>query len=134
MSDLEQPTGHPQVTLATPLATSRLATHRARLLVLQTLATEVMVARMEAVAKRPRMEEGGQGGLASLLAGLGVAGQGEAREVMGLARERLGQAVAQAGEGLLGKPALSHRLEEGQWQEVARLQVVAEWMLCSAVQ
>ena len=96
---------------------------------LQALATEVMVARMEAAAKRPRMEEGGQGGLASLLAGLGVAGQGEARELVGLARERLGQVVAKAGEGLLGKPALGHRLEEGQWEEVARLQVQ-----CSAVQ
>ena len=89
---------------------------------LQALATEVMVARMEAAAKRPRREEGG--GLACLLAGLGVAGQGGGKELLGQAREKLGQAVARAGQGLLGKPALSHRLEEEQWQEVARIQVL----------
>jgi hypothetical protein len=116
VSSVMREAGCPHACLVEGAVEGRLAAPRARLLLLHCLATEVMVARLEAAA--PPGPEAPPGPVAGLLAGLGLGPGAGLRE----AGPALGRAVAGAPAGLVSTPALTHRLEAADWVAVAALQ------------
>ena len=125
VSSVMREIGCPHQNLVEGEVAARFALPNARLLVLHCLATEVMVARMERTAssgeeKRDNTSEN----LTGLLATLGL--EGEAMESPGealfKAKFKLGQLVQKAPKELLSSPALTSKLEDNDWKEVARVQ------------
>ena len=77
----------------------------------------MVLSRLEAGAGKQEQQEGG---LEVLLDSLGLKqkeGEG-ARELLARAGQEVKGRAAKAGPALLSKPAISHRLTGGQWQQV----------------
>ena len=125
VSSVMREIGCPHQCLVEGEVAARLALPNARLLVLHCLATEVMVARMESSAPTgEEKQERTSDSLTSLLATLGLEGEPveSSGEALFKAKFKLGQLVAKAPKELLSSPALTSKLEEKEWKEVARVQ------------
>ena len=125
VSSVMREIGCPHRCLVEGEVAARLALPNARLLVLHCLATEVMVARMESSAPTgEEKQERTSDSLTSLLATLGLEGEPveSSGEALFKAKFKLGQLVAKAPKELLSSPALTSKLEEKEWKEVARVQ------------
>ena len=125
VSSVMREIGCPHQDLVEGEVAARLAPANARLMVLHCLATEVMVARMEKSASSGEEKQNNTAEvLTSLLATLGLGGESveSPGEALFKAKFKLGQLAAKAPKELLSSPALTNKLEDEEWKDVARVQ------------
>ena len=125
VSSVMREIGCPHQDLVEGEVAARLAPANARLMVLHCLATEVMVARMEKSASSGEERPDNTAEvLTGLLATLGLDGESveSPGEALFKAKFKLGQLAAKAPKDLLSSPALTNKLEDEEWKDIARVQ------------